>query len=289
MSSTQQMLFETYMYIGPSEQELKKISLKAGKLRVSNDKNEALFGEHCCDLIFSFEGEEDEYRTISAPSKFYCITNLLGHCREWLRGILEGEKQASLYIEVEGEYRELPLDLIFATNDCITWEMEDKIEFAEAKGYREDWQSVEAIEPSIAREYTLELMSDFGQIQIIDESFDDMEPPDWDEKALKDFACYAEGALFLRVMENDNHQVKFKICESEPVDDIEQFLHIVDAPFITKGLFEVADQPIKAAPGKYVMRWYVKQLKDANWEYQLKMWPKNTRKVSVHKRYEDEN
>lgn len=281
------MLFETCIYIGKDPKRLKKIHLTAGDLRVSSDENEAIFGKHCCDLIFSIEGEGDKTRIISASSKFHCITNMLGHCREWVRGVVEDNDQADLYIEVEGELVELPLDMIFSTNDCMTWEMEDKMAFADANGYREDWQVMDTIEPSVACEYKIALVSDFGLIQIFDELFEDDDVPDWDERAHKDFASCVKGAVSLRVMENDDHEVRFELLGSEPVEDFERFLHVVDVPFLTTGLFEVADQPIRIKSGKYTLRWYVKQGKDGSWEHEMKMWPGKLRKVSVLKQFKE--
>lgn len=287
--SEKRMLFEFCIYKGKDQKELQELRMKAGSVRVSNDENEALFGEYCCDLDLSIDGKECEPRVISAISEFHCLNSVLSHCRGWVRGLSEGDIQEKLYIDVLGELRELPLDLIFSTNDCITQEMEDKLEFADANGYTAGWQyeSREVIEPGVAQKQKIELVSDFGLIQIFDDLFENDEIPSWDERAHREFASWVKGAVSLRVMENDDHEVSFVLCGSEPVENLEGFLHVVDVPFSTTGLFEVAEQPIKVKSGKYTLRWYVKQSQNGGWEYELRMWPGKLRKVSVVKQFPD--
>lgn len=278
-------LFETEMFYGPNDQALEKITFRAGEVRESNED----FMPYCIDLVFSLESEGDHERAVYGPTPYHCIMFALGHYREWVRGVLSESEGSQPYLLVEGEYRQTPLDLVFGTNDCITWEIEDKIEFAEAHGYREGWDSIETIEPVMSKRHKLEVASDFGQIQFFDDEFEALETPEWNENEYRNFACFVKGALFLRVMENDDHTINLELLESEPAQNLDDFVHVVDAPFSTKGVFEIAEQPVKVRRGSYTVRWCVSRHKGGQWRYQILMWPGSTRKVTVIKQYEDVN
>ena len=275
-------LFETAIFVGTSEHELVRVALKANEVRPSEED----FFPWCIDLVFSLEGEEDHERTVYGPTPYHCIIFALSHWRSWVREILLESERSQVYLFVDGEYRQTPPDMAFATNDCITWDVEDKVAFAEANGYREDWDSVELIEPETSKTCKLALASDFGQIQLFDENFDALETPDWNAREYRDFACFVKGALFLRVMENDDHEIDFELLESEPPLRLDEFVHVVDAPFSTSGLFEIAEQPVKIPRGRYSVRWSVSEAKSGQWKYQIAMWPVPMKAVSVRKRYE---
>ena len=277
------MLFEYSIYMGSDPEELRRIRLRVGAIRRSADLNEALLGEFCCDFNIGVDGGDDTSYVISAPTQFHCITWALSHARENVRKQMSEAGARALYLEVDGEFRETPLDIIFSTND-EDWEVQDKIDYAEAHGYRVDWQSETVTELAWGVECYLDIFSDFGFIEIFDDSFAGEGPAQWNERRYQDFANMAEGVVLLRVLENDDHRIGIKLLESEPEENFDRFLHVVDVPFSTVGLFEVAAQPVTAPPGDYVLRWYVSESRDGEWEYQLRLWPGSRKDILVRKR-----
>jgi hypothetical protein len=131
----------------------------------------------------------------------------------------------------------------------------------------------------------LEIFSDFGQIQIWDEDWDSLEPPDWNEESFNDFACFDDQAIFLGVIENDDHNIHLTIYDERPAEEIEPWDHVVEAPLHTPtGNIEIAEEAVSLPPGQYTVRWSIKRVGDDEANYQLDMWPEKSEKVSVLKR-----
>lgn len=133
----------------------------------------------------------------------------------------------------------------------------------------------------------LEISSDFNQIQIWDEDCESLEPPEWNDDAVNNFACFDDKALFLGVIENDDHNILLTVHDEKPGVDFDAWDHVVEAPFHTPtGNIEIAEELIELPPGQYVVRWSIKALGDDRGLYQLDMWSGENSDVTVLKKME---
>lgn len=273
-----QLLIDQEVFYGKSKSELTKLTLQATQLEYKDNS-------WASTVIFSIHltGGIVERNEISANSVFDCLNIIMGNFRGWLEFILGGSPGDSFFISRYGELEKGSINDLFYTHDCITSEIEDKLEFAESKGYHDDWR--DEIVPDASGDYTLEIFSDFGQFQIYDRNVDatEFEPLEWDDKSVGEFATFSNGVLGFGVIENEDIRLKVNIHESEPPVNLKSFAHIMDAPFTSiSGVVEIADKPIVLPAGDYVARWFIRKAKKGN-NYKLDFWPGKINSVIVKK------
>lgn len=273
-----QLLIDQEVFYGKSKRKLTKLTLQATQLEHKDNSwtSTVIFSIHIPDGIV-------ERNEITADSAFDCLNIIMADLRNWLEFILGGSPGDSFFISRHGDLEKGSINDVFYTQDCISTEIEDKLEFAELKGYHDDWR--DEIVPEASNNYTLEIFSDFGQIQIYDRKVDasEFEPIEWNDKSVGEFAAFSEGALDFGVIENDDIRLKVDIHESEPTVNSKSFAHIVDAPFTSiSGVVEIADEPIVLTAGDYVARWSIKKTKKGV-NYKLDFWPGKIESVIVKK------
>jgi len=276
---------EFKFYIGPNAQSLSSIGIRAGKPRISHDQNEAIWGEHCCDLELLKDDKCEISVTVSSANRLHLLQQTFMRYREWARETVEECPGINVFVQIDGEYHESDLEVILGVNDCITPSIQDKIDFADNNGYKEGWDTESPNELSLGEACLLHVQSDFGQIQIYDDEFSDNDSLEWDELSLSNFATFSKGAVSLRVMENDDHAIRITLHSKKPSDDPSKYLHIVDVPFSTSGSFDIEGSPITLEKGKYALRWYVSKM-NGIWSYQLSIWKSSIKKITVVKQYE---
>lgn len=269
------LLFYQEIFFGKTKRKLTKLTLEASSLSFNNN----MFNS---TSTFSVENGIKEAKVIEAETAFDCINVVMSHLRHYLNFIQLGHPDTHLYILRDGELGKYAIDEIFYTSDCITSEIEDKVEYAEKNGYREDWQDI--LLPEKPNQYVLTIYSDFNQIQIYDSAWED-DSLEWSDSDLENFVCTSTHALGLGVIHNDDHIINLILHDTAPELEINAWDHVVDAPFdVATGSLDIADKMIEIPTGQYTVRWLIKKINNTQGQYHIDMWKGDIGKVKVHKR-----
>ncbi len=116
----------------------------------------------------------------------------------------------------------------------------------------------------------MELVSDFGQIQIYDDEEFDGDELDWTEESLVEFAVFGDQCVGLQVIENDDHKIPVSVLATAPEADLSSWDHIVEVPFeCLSSKITIADEELNLPAGNYTVRWSIKKTGEFRGNYQL--------------------
>ena len=155
-------LFVQEVFFGKSKRNLSKLTLQAAGIDITPNGVSST-------IRFSVENGITHDTPVYAETQFDCLNIVMGNFRNWLEFIQDGHPGTNFYIERLGELEKSSINMIFFTEDCVSEEIEDKIEFAEKHGYKDGWLN-DAI-PEASSQYVLDIYSDFNQIHIFDHEF----------------------------------------------------------------------------------------------------------------------
>jgi len=123
------------------------------------------------------------------------------------------------------------------------------------------------------KEITLELSSDFRQIQVFDGEFDPLDSDDdleWDAEAVKRFGCYCPQVVALGVIENQDHILPVRIHAASCDPELSQWDHVVEFPFeCLSGLVDIGSEMVRLPAGKYQLRWSVRKISPHAGDYRI--------------------
>ena len=116
----------------------------------------------------------------------------------------------------------------------------------------------------------MDLVSDFGQIQIYDDEEFDGDELDWTAESMAEFASFGDQCAGLQVIENDDHKIPVSVMAAAPEADLSAWDHIVEVPFeCLSSKITIADEEFDLPAGNYTVRWSIKKTGEFSGNYQL--------------------
>ncbi|MEK9713579.1 MAG: hypothetical protein VW258_13530 [Thalassolituus sp.] len=270
-------LFSLEVYYGKSKKNAKKLTFEADPISKDID------AYHSVVRCRSEEGLNEE-KKVDESTEFMCLMSLIVYVHNTVDFIAD-DIGNNIYIKYGNDLvRHKVLD-IFGGDCFIPRSIEDKVYFAESNGYKTGWEDEDTegiIELDFDESVKISTISDFGQLQIFDGS-EIEEPPMWDDSAMQSFAAVSDGAVFLGVVNNDNHEIEVSLLSQTPDIDTEYWDHVVIIPFETSGDFCFGEQEMKMPAGSYSVCWYIRRV-GSSAVYKLDFWQDAQKIIEVLKK-----